>query len=216
MTHFKIDIISDTVCPWCYVGHKRLTRAITQHQRTHPNDTFTTTWHPFYLDPTAPTPGEDKQARYERRFGASRMAMMNQRLAQLGRQEGIAFKFGGKTGNTRDSHRLVALGGAKGPGMQTRVVEELFRAYFENEQDITDANVLREAAVRAGLEEGEVKAWLEGGKGGKEVDREVQEAQARFVSGVPHFTINGKWEIGGAEDAESFLEVFEEVKRAER
>lgn len=173
MTHFNIDIISDTVCPWCYVGHKRLTRAIAQHTQRHPADTFTTAWHAFYLDPTAPTPGEDKQARYERRFGATRTRMMQERLAQIGAQEGIAFKFGGRTGNTRDSHRLVALGRAKGGEAQTRVVEALFNAYFE-------------------------------------------EAKRRFVSGVPHFTVNGRWEVGGAEEPESFLEVFEEVKRAEK
>ncbi|KAB2572080.1 putative dsba oxidoreductase protein [Lasiodiplodia theobromae] len=216
MTHFNIDIVSDTVCPWCYVGKKRLERAIAQHKETHPSDTFSTTWHPFYLDPTAPVPGEDKQARYARRFGAERIAMMQTRLAQIGTAEGIAFKFGGRIGNTRDSHRLIQLGKTKSPALQTRVVEELFAAYFENERDITDKNVLKEAGVRAGLEAEEVERWLEEGKGGKEVDEEVMGAQRRFISGVPHYTVNKKWEVGGAEDAAAFLEVFEEVKRAEK
>lgn len=141
---------------------------------------------------------------------------MQERLAQIGAQEGIAFKFGGRTGNTRDSHRLVALGRAKGGEAQTRVVEALFNAYFEEEGDITDRAVLAAAGVRAGLDEAEVKGWLEGGKGGEVVDREVEEAKRRFVSGVPHFTVNGRWEVGGAEEPESFLEVFEEVKRAEK
>ncbi|KAK0644819.1 hypothetical protein DIS24_g8503 [Lasiodiplodia hormozganensis] len=216
MTHFNIDIVSDTVCPWCYVGKKRLERAIAQHKETHPSDTFSTTWYPFYLDPTAPVPGEDKQARYARRFGAERIAMMQTRLAQIGAAEGIAFKFGGRIGNTRDSHRLIQLGKTKSPALQTRVVEELFAAYFENERDITDKNVLKEAGVRAGLEAEEVERWLEEGKGGKEVDEEVMGAQRRFISGVPHYTVNKKWEVGGAEDAAAFLEVFEEVKRAEK
>ncbi|EOD46754.1 putative dsba oxidoreductase protein [Neofusicoccum parvum UCRNP2] len=216
MTHFNIDIVSDTVCPWCYVGKKRLERAIATHQQAHPADTFSTTWYPFYLDPTAPTPGEDKQARYARRFGAERTALMQQRLAQIGAAEGIYFKFGGRTGNTRDSHRLVQLGKTKSPAIQTRVVEELFAAYFENEKDITDRAVLKEAGVAAGLEGREVEEWLKGGKGGKEVDEEVEGARRKFISGVPNFTVNGKYEVGGAEDPAAFLEVFEEVKRAER
>ncbi|KAL1616570.1 hypothetical protein SLS54_008305 [Diplodia seriata] len=215
MTHFNISIISDTVCPWCYVGKKRLERAISQHQQTHPHDTFTTTWYPFYLDPTAPVPGEDKQQRYVRRFGAQRTAAMQARLAQIGASEGIAFAFGGRTGNTRDSHRLIQLGKQSSAALQTRVVEELFAAYFEHERDITDAGVLREVGVRAGLDGGVVGEWLAEGKGGAEVDGEVEDARRRFVSGVPHFTVNGRWEVGGAEEAEAFLEVFAEVKRAE-
>ncbi|KAL1634480.1 hypothetical protein SLS58_010633 [Diplodia intermedia] len=215
MTHFNISIVSDTVCPWCYVGKKRLERAISQHQQTHPNDTFSTTWHPFYLDPTAPVPGEDKQQRYARRFGAARTAAMQARLAQLGAAEGIRFAFGGRTGNTRDSHRLIQLGKQTSSSLQTRVVEELFAAYFERERDITDRGVLREAGVRAGLDGGVVERWLAEGKGGDEVDGEVEEARRRFVQGVPHFTVNGRWEVGGAEDAEAFLGVFAEVKRAE-
>lgn len=77
---------------------------------------------------------------------------------------GINFKFGGKTGNTRDSHRLIQLGKTKSPKLQTRVVEELFAAYFENEGDITDHKILRQAAIKAGLEEKEVDEWLESGK----------------------------------------------------
>lgn len=99
--------------------------------------------------------------------------------------------------------------------MQTRVVEELFNAYFENEEDITDVEVLVGRGVRAGLEEGEVREWLESGKGGEEVDREVEEARRRFVTGVPNFTVNGRWEVQGAEEPGAFLRVFEEVKEVE-
>ncbi|KAF2088615.1 thioredoxin-like protein [Saccharata proteae CBS 121410] len=212
MTNIRIDIVSDTVCPWCYVGKKRMESAIAQWTSTHPSDTFTTTWYPFYLDPTAPIPGEDKQQRYERKFGAARTTMMQQRLAAIGDAEGIAFKFGGRTGNTRNSHRLVQLGKTKGPDRQTRVIEELFAAYFENEQDVSDVGVLQKAGEKAGLGAEEVKEWLASDKGGKEVDEEVERAQRRFISGVPHFTINGKYELGGAQEAEAFLEAFEKVK----
>lgn len=140
---------------------------------------------------------------------------MQGHLARLGTEVGIAFAFGGKTGRTRDSHRIVQLGKTKGLEVQDRVVDEFFKAYFENEQDITSHEVLLSAAVKAGLEEGEVKEWLQSDRGGEEVDREVEEARRNWVSGVPNFTINGRYEIQGAEEPGAFLKVFEEIKKGE-
>ena len=139
--------------------------------------------------------------------------MMQERLAQLGKSDGIDFKFGGKTGNTRDSHRLIQLGKAKSPAVQTRVVEELFAAYFENERDITSHDVLVDAGVKAGLNAAEVKEWLGSGKGGPEVDKEVQEAYEQSISGVPNFTIQDQFEIGGAQEPADFVQLFERVKK---
>lgn len=141
--------------------------------------------------------------------------MIFERLAEVGKDCGISFKFGGKTGNTRDSHRLIQLGKSKSPAVQTRVVEELFAAYFEQEGDITSHEVLKNAAVRAGLDEAEVKDWLESDKGGKAVDEEVEAAQRNQVSGVPNFTIQDKYEVGGAQDPNVFLRLFEKIKAAE-
>jgi predicted DsbA family dithiol-disulfide isomerase len=142
--------------------------------------------------------------------------MILERLSAIGKEEGINFKFGGRTGNTRDSHRLVQLGKTKGPEMQTRVIEELFAAYFENEKDITTQEILLEAGIKAGLEEEEIKAWLEGGKGGPEVDKEVQEAYEHQISGVPNFTVNDRFEIGGAQEPEAFVQLFERLKRQDK
>lgn len=142
--------------------------------------------------------------------------MIMERLTAVGKDAGINFSFGGKTGNTRDSHRLVELGKRKGgPDVQTRVVEELFKSYFEEEGDITSHDVLREAGVKAGLDEAEVEDWLGGDKGGDEVDNEVSEAQIRRVSGVPNFVLQERYEIGGAQDADAFVKVFERVKEME-
>ena len=141
--------------------------------------------------------------------------MIFDRLTGVGKEVGIDFKFGGRTGNTRDSHRLIQLGKRKGAETQNRVVEECFRSYFEREGDITSHDTLRDAGVGAGLEEGEVKAWLASDKGGPEVDREVEEAQDRGVSGVPNFVLQGKYEIGGAQDPEAFVGLFERVKQME-
>lgn len=217
MTAFDISIVSDTVCPWCYVGKKKLERGISLYKAAHPNsdDTFSTTWHPFYLDPQAPKKGIDKHASYKAKFGDGKADMIFKRMASVGEDVGIDFKFGGKTGNTGDSHRLIQLGKTKSPEVQTRVVEELFTSYFEKERDITSHDVLREAGVKAGLTKEEVTDWLQSDKGGSEVDKEVAEAQMRAVSGVPNFMLQGKYEIGGAQDAEAFVKVFERVKEIE-
>jgi predicted DsbA family dithiol-disulfide isomerase len=182
-----------------------------QHLSTNTSDTFSTTWLPFYLNPDAPA-SVDKQAYYESKFGAQRTKMMQGHLSKLGADVGINFAYGGKTGNTRDSHRLIQLGKTKGPEMQTKVVEELFNSYFEENEDITTREVLVKRGVRAGLEKQEVKEWLESGKGGAEVDKEVQDAKRKFISGVPNFTINGKYELQGAEEPAAFLQVFKEIK----
>jgi predicted DsbA family dithiol-disulfide isomerase len=187
---------------WCYVGKKRLEKGIALYKERHPdsNDTFSTTWFPFYLNPGAGK-SIDKQGMYESKFGKERTAAIHERLSQIGGAEGINFKYGGRTGNTRDSHRLVQLGKTKSPQVQTRVIEELFASYFENEKDITSQEVLVEAGVKAGLEEKEVREWLESGKGGREVDLEVRDAVAGNISGVPVsllFMAEVKWE-GGAD-----------------
>ena len=114
--------------------------------------------------------------------------MMQGHLARLGKQVGIDFAFGGKTGNTRDSHRLIQLAKTKGSEMQTKTIEQLFNAYFEKNEDITDREVLIARGVKAGLDETEAREWMESDKGGKEVDKEVTQAQEKFISGVPNFT----------------------------
>jgi len=211
---FYTSVLTRTA--WCYVGKKRLEKGIAEYKERHPgsNDTFAINWFPFYLDPTAPK-SIDKQERYESKFGKERTAMMQQRLSQIGHAEGINFKYGGNTGNTRDSHRLIQLGKTKSPQLQTRVIEELFAAYFENEKDITRQDTLIEAGVKAGLEEKEAKEWLESGKGGPEVDKEVQDAVQQNISGVPNFTINNQFEVGGAQDASAFVQLFERFKKQE-
>lgn len=217
MTKFSIAIVSDTVCPWCYVGKKKLDAGIKAYQNAHPasQDTFSTTWLPFYLNPASPKVGINKLQYYKEKFGEERTGMILERLAGVGKEVGVNFSFGGKTGNTRDSHRLIQLGKLKGPEVQTKVVEELFKSYFENEGDITSHEMLQAAGVKAGLDAIDVKEWLNSDKGGPQVDREVLEAQMRGISGVPNFVMQGKYEIGGAQDAENFVKVFERIKEME-
>jgi predicted DsbA family dithiol-disulfide isomerase len=199
------------------VGKNKLERGIAAYKKAHPssNDTFETTWLPFYLNANAPKIGVDKREYYKSKFGDAKASMIFDHLTAVGKDVGINFSFGGKTGSTRDAHRLAQLGKAKGLDVQTRLVEELFAAYFEHEKDITSHEVLREAGVKAGLPEEEVQEWLKSDKGGPEVDREVIEAQMRGVSGVPNFVLQDKYEIGGAQDAEAFVSCFEKLKEIE-
>lgn len=153
------------------------------------------------------------------KFGADRLEALTRRLALMGQGEGICFSFQGKMGNTRDAHRLVQLArardeGGAGGSVQERLMAALMRGYFEEGADITSHEMLLGAASEAGLDREEAKSWLEEGKGGEEVDREVEEAYAKGIRGVPHFIINDKYEIGGAQDVEAFLGEFVKVKEA--
>jgi predicted DsbA family dithiol-disulfide isomerase len=199
------------------VGKQRLEKGIAAYKAAHPNstDSFSTTWLPFYLNADAPKQGVDKRQYYYSKFGEQRSRLIFDRLTTLGKEDGISFKFGGKTGNTRDSHRLIQLGKSKSPEMQNKIVEALFKAYFEEEQDITSRDVLLRAGVKAGLPDAEVKEWLKSDQGGAEVDQEVRQAQRRAISGVPNFTIQGRYELGGAQEPEAFVEIFEKIKAGE-
>jgi predicted DsbA family dithiol-disulfide isomerase len=163
----------------------------------------------------------NKQEMYSAKFGAERSAAMFKRLSAVGESEGIAFKFGGNTGSTRDSHRLLWYAGQEeakqGPGsgiggLQTRVVEKLFAAYFEEEKNITDPRVLLEAGVEAGLDRASVEKLLDSEEGGAEVDSEAKAAARRLVTGVPYFSVQGQYSVEGADEPETFLEIFEKLK----
>lgn len=199
------------------MGKKRLERAIAIYKRDVPggaSDTFTISWHPFYLDPTLPKTGIDRNVHLANKFGPERMAQATAHLKRVGEAEGIRFSFQGKVGNTRDAHRLVQLAKTKSNETENRLISTLFKSHFEEDADITSQDALAEIGEQAGLNKAEVKAWLEQGKGGQEVDREVEVAYREGIHGVPNFTINDQYEIGGAQDPDVFLEAFARAKRA--
>lgn len=211
---FDIKIISDSVCPWCYVGKRRIEAGIASYKAAHPNsdDTFNISWHPYYLDPNSPTTGEVKADRYRRKFGDAKFAQIQDMLGAVGKDVGINFSFGGLTGHTRDSHRLIQLAGKKGgQETQNRVVSEVFKRYFELEQDITSRDMLKSAAEAAGMDGEEVKAYLESDQGVEEVEDEVTAAQQLGVSGVPNIRINGMFEAPGAVEPDVFKRIFEKI-----
>jgi predicted DsbA family dithiol-disulfide isomerase len=236
MTVFIIDVVSDNVCSWvsvrtsishrpansheqCYIGLRRLQKAIEMYQRTYPSarsDVFKITYHPFLLDANAPDPSIPlQQERLERMKGDKERAdKLQAHITRLGIAEGISFKFGGRIGRSRDSHRLVELAKRKQGDGGVRLVKELFHAFFEEEMDITKFPVLVEIGVRAGLEKEEVKEWLESDGGGEVVDREIEANRELGITGVPNFLINGM-RLDGAVDPGEWYEAFLKVKEGD-
>lgn len=147
------------------------------------------------------------------KFDPERRAAVQQRIVQAGKAEGISFSFGGRTGSTRDSHRLLQLAKLKGgPELQTRVAENLFQEFYERDGDVTDLGMLCNAATVAGMDGHEVKQWLESGEGGDTVDEEARLAREKAGTGVPRYLVQGEWTVDGADDVGAFLEVFAKVK----
>lgn len=152
------------------------------------------------------------------KFGPAQVEAVSKRLISMGQPEGICFRMDGKLGNTRDAHRLMQLARTKDDGKrnehQNKLMSAMMRRYFEEGGDITSQTLLLGAAAEAGLDQTEAKAWLDEGKGGDAVDKEVQEAYARGIQGVPHFIINGRHELSGAQDVEGFLGLLMRAKAA--
>ncbi|ATY63606.1 Thioredoxin-like fold [Cordyceps militaris] len=221
MTAFNIKVVSDTVCPWCYVGHRQLQQAIKLWHTKHPEskDTFQIEFFPYQLMPEFPRgsgTSMDKDTMYKAKFGAAQRQLGIQRLTAVGTPLGINFRWGGNVGNTRDSHRLIELAKRYGSEVEKKTVEGLFSAYFENEKDITKYEVLGEVATSAGIPEGDFKkAIVESDEYGVQVDKASAGARETGIDGVPSFTIQDRFQLSGAREPEAFLSLLERAKQME-
>jgi len=226
MTNFNILITSDIVCPWCYIGHTRLTRAINNHKASYPDDTFSLSYVPFYLNPPSRSEGTffpsgsssiDRKKYYASKFGPDRAEQIFRTLGQVAKGEGLDFKFGGKTGSSRNGHRLVQYAKTHGgESAQNETMLGLWRRYFEQEVDITQLDVLVETGVEAGLGNAEeLKKYLESDEGCKVVDKEAQEAREKGINGVPNYEIQDEYEVSGAQDPVAFERLFKRWKDRE-
>lgn len=196
----------------CYIGHRRLHRAITHHTSLHPSDTFTIRYHPFQLNPDAPKTGIPKREYYAAKFGADKVDAIFARMDAVGAEEGIRFNNDAKTGNTVDSHRVIEFAGMKyGEEVQGRVVEALFRAYFEEGADVTNHQALKEAAMKGGLDAEELDKVLKSDEQGDVVRREAEEARKNGISGVPYSVINDMFAVEGAQEPRAFEQLFEKI-----
>ena len=194
----QIDIYSDIVCPWCYVGKRRLERALTSV-----GGDIHVTWRPFQLNPTMPLDGMDRSAYLKAKFGSlEAFGQMKEQLLAAGEEEQIPFAFEKiqRTPNTFSAHRLVWH--AAQQGKQDEVVEALFRAYFLEGKNIGDPKTLAHVAVEAGLDRTETEEFLASDKGVTEVKMEEAVGRRLGISGVPYFVINGTVAISGAQPSD--------------
>lgn len=207
----QIDIVSDTVCPWCFIGKRRIERAIAER----PNITFEVHWRPYRLDPTVPAEGVDRRAYLKAKFGDSpRTQSMGDVIRSEGASEGIAFAFDKieKTPNTLDSHRLVRW--AATAGVQNEVVERLFEAYFEMGRDVGDRGILSEIATAAGMDASIVADLFEKDADRALIEREDMLAHEMGISGVPTFIFDSRFLISGAREPEVLLKVIDKAAEA--
>jgi len=204
----QIDIVSDTVCPWCFIGKRRLEKALALR----PDMNFDIRWRAYRLDPSIPPEGVDRKQYMQAKFGnnPNRLAMQDA-LKQAGDSEGIAFAFDkiARSPNTLDSHRLIRW--AASAGVQNEVVERLFEAYFEEGRDIGNADVLTEIASDAGMDSATVADLLEQGADRELIENEDAMAHRLGITGVPTFIFQNKYLVSGALDPEALLEVVDKV-----
>lgn len=208
----RLDIHSDVVCPWCYLGAANLMKAVAAHARPHP---FAIRWHPFQLDPSIPPEGVDRAAYMAAKFGdGDRLAVAHARLEALGRDAGITFRFDRITRapNTLDAHRVIRWAGAE--GLQTRTAMVLFRRYFELGEDVSDPVVLAAAATEAGLDGTAVGRLLAGDADREEVRAEARAAADMGITGVPTFIVAGRYAISGAQPPDIWARLMGELDAA--
>ena len=206
----RIDIWSDVVCPWCYVGLANLDAALAEFEHADETDIVL---HSFQLDPSAPR--RDDQPIVERlaaKYGTSvgQIRASQARLVSLGAERGIDFRFDRAIGgNTFDAHRLLHL--AARDGLQVELKHRLGRAYFTDGEPIGEPDTLRKAAVDVGLDPGEVDRVLAGDAWADEVRADLATAREIAITGVPFFVADGRLAVSGAQPAETLLGLLQEA-----
>ena len=203
-----IDIISDVICPWCYIGKRRLEAAI----RAVPEFAVRVRWHPYQLNPTMPAEGMDRRAYRTRKFGTWEKSLeLDAQVLAAANAEGLPFALDkiARTPNTFAAHRVLWL--ADQLGVQDGVAEELFKAYFVDAKNIGERVVLLEAAEAGGLNRERVDAMLHGDEGVDEVKVEEANGRKRGVDGVPFFIVNNTVTVSGAQPTTVFLAALRQM-----
>ena len=203
-----IDIVSDVVCPWCYLGKSHLEKALQEY-----HETVIIRWHPFQLDPTIPRDGVDRKDYMAKKFpDPSYLRNAHERRTTMGYVHGVNFNFDAiaKSPNTLDAHRLIQWAGEQ--GLQNQVVDALFKAYFEQGRDIGDHAVLVDIASAQGLDKSEIEKKLSRDDDVESVREEIQEAQRLGITGVPFFIFNQKLAASGAQPPEQLLAAIKQAR----
>jgi predicted DsbA family dithiol-disulfide isomerase len=208
-TPLFVDVVSDVVCPWCYIGKRKLETALARLRAAEPGLAPTVRWHPFELNPDLPVEGIPRAAYLENKFGGkARAAEIYARVRAGGAEVDIAFDFDriARQPNTREAHRLIAW--AQQRGEAGALVERLFRAYFIEGRWIGERNELAALAADSGLPGDEARAVLASDLYRAEVEAEYREAQEAGITGVPFFIFNSRTAVSGAHDPDVLLEAI--------
>jgi predicted DsbA family dithiol-disulfide isomerase len=209
----QIDVISDVVCPWCFIGKRHLEAALAAWREKYPaREVPAVRWLPFQLNPDLPEGGMPRREYTERKFGgAQRAREIYARVAAAGRGAGIDFAFDriAVQPNTVDAHRLIHR--AARDGKQDAMAEALFRNYFLEGADLTDAQTLADIAAAAGLDREPVAAYLAGEEDRALITNQDHHARAIGVQGVPFFIFDQRYALSGAQPPEVILEVMEKT-----
>jgi predicted DsbA family dithiol-disulfide isomerase len=208
-TPFTIDVVSDVVCPWCFIGKRNLEAALDGVDLGE----VVVRWHPFELNPDLPEDGVDRRHYLETKFGGpERASQIYARVREAGARAGIAFDFDAiaRQPNTREAHRLIAWAQAQGDA--DALVERLFRAYFLEGRRIGDRDTLVELSAEAGIDAGAARAWLASDRGKSEIAHAEARARELGITGVPFFIFDGRVGLSGAHPPESIRDAIRQAR----
>ena len=212
-----IDVVSDVVCPWCYIGKRRLEEALALLRAVEPDLPVQVRWHPFQLNPDLPAEGADRRQYLERKFGGPERAKeIYARVEAAGAAVGIAFKFDAieRQPNTLLTHRLIAWAQSRMEGDADALVELLFKAYFIEGLYLGDREVLAARAAAAGFDPDDARAFLASPDLTDAVAGADQRARELGVSGVPFFIFEGTTTVSGAQEAATLLDAMQQARAA--
>jgi predicted DsbA family dithiol-disulfide isomerase len=212
-TGLSIIVISDVVCPWCYIGKRRLEKALALYRERFPDKPApVVAWWPFQLSPDIPAEGVDREEYMTRKFGKERIATMHERIEGIGRDVGIPFAFDKirRSPNTLAAHALIELAGEH--GVQDELAEAMFRGYFIEGQDMSNQETLRKLATQAGLPAEAVEQSLTE-QSRQHVQQREHQARQIGVQGVPFFILNNRLAVSGAQESNTLLDAMIEAEK---
>ena len=218
-----VDVVSDVVCPWCFIGKRHLDRALQLWREERPDSEVTVRWRPFFLNPDTAEGGEPYRPFLERKFGGpEKLAEIWQRVGAAGRTAGIEFAFDKieLRANTLNAHRLIHYAQTAGAGADPELVqskaigglvEALFAAQFLDGRHIGDRAVLAAVAAECGMDREAVQGYLDSAEDADEVSAAAAEAQRMGIGGVPFFIFNQRLAASGAQPPEALLQVMRDA-----
>lgn len=205
----RLDIFSDPVCPWCYIGKANLERALERH----PDHPFRIEWHPFQLNPDMGAEGVDKHSYLAEKFGAAQLQQVHLRLKEMSRAAGAEIDpdTPKRIPNTLNAHRLIHWAGLE--GRQAAVVSALMRAYWKEGRDIGNAGVLADIAAAAGMDRAVTARLLDSDADADDIRARDVDARSKGVTAVPTFLIAQQYVVSGAQPPEFWDRVIDDIAR---